>query len=91
MRNAQGAPSECDIDLDLWNLHVSKVLAQALGELPDEERRPIELAFFEEHTYVEVAHILDQPEGTVKSRIRNGMRRMRAILGEAGIEGDYTT
>ena len=55
--------------------------------LPEEERRVIELAYFEGHTYVEVAQLLGQPEGTVKSRIRNGMRRMRATLVEAGVQG----
>jgi DNA-directed RNA polymerase specialized sigma24 family protein len=34
-----------------------------------------------------VAQLLDTPEGTIKSRIRNGMRRMRAALVEAGIQG----
>jgi DNA-directed RNA polymerase specialized sigma24 family protein len=34
-----------------------------------------------------VAVLLDQPEGTVKSRIRNGMRRMRAVLADAGVRG----
>ena len=58
-----------------------------MSELPEEERRVIELAYFEGYTYVEVAQLLSQPEGTVKSRIRNGMRRMRAKLVEAGIQG----
>ena len=56
-------------------------------ELPIEERRAIELAYFEGHTYVEVAQILHEPEGTVKGRIRNGMRRMRGELSRHGIEG----
>ena len=59
----------------------------AMGELPEEERRAIELAYFDGHTYREVAQLLDQPEGTVKSRIRNGMRRMRAVLADAGVRG----
>jgi RNA polymerase sigma-70 factor (ECF subfamily) len=61
--------------------------AEALGTLPVEERRAIELAYFDGRTYVEVAELLDQPEGTIKSRIRNGMRRMRAVLVEAGVQG----
>jgi DNA-directed RNA polymerase specialized sigma24 family protein len=48
--------------------------------------REVALAF-EGHTSVEVAQLLDQPEGAVKSRIRNGMCRMRAPLVEAGIQG----
>jgi RNA polymerase sigma-70 factor (ECF subfamily) len=45
------------------------------------------LAYYEGHTYIQVAQLLDQPEGTVKSRIRNGMRRMRAVLVESGVQG----
>ena len=53
----------------------------------DEERRAIELAYFKGYTYVEVAQSLGQPEGTIKSRIRNGMQRMRAALIAAGVQG----
>jgi len=87
-RDAQGSTTfECDIDHDFWRLTLSEQLTRALSELPDEERVVIELAYFEGHTYAEVARILDLPEGTAKSRIRSGMRRMRAILVDAGIEG----
>ena len=41
-------------------------------------------------TYREVATRLDQPEGTVKSRIRSGLKRMRADLVDAGIGGVWT-
>jgi RNA polymerase sigma-70 factor, ECF subfamily len=71
----------------LWELVRSDHLSRALGGLPIEERRAIELAYFDGRTYVEVAELLQQPEGTVKSRIRNGMRRMRVVLVEAGIQG----
>ena len=72
---------------EVWDLAAGRPGARALGDLPDDERRAIELAYFDGHTYVEVAELLDQPEGTVKSRIRNGMRRMRAVLVEAGVQG----
>ncbi len=52
-------------------------LRNALIQLPLEERLPIDLAYFGELTYKEVAEVLDWPEGTVKSRIRRGLHRMR--------------
>jgi RNA polymerase sigma-70 factor (ECF subfamily) len=81
------ATAEYDMQHEVWDLAVADQVSRALGDLPEDERRAIELAYFEGHTYVEVADLLDQPEGTVKSRIRNGMRRMRAILVEAGVQG----
>ena len=84
LRTAEGG---YDIDHELWDLAVADHVARAMGHLPDDERRAIELAYFDGYTYREVAALLKQPEGTVKSRIRNGMRRMRATLVDAGIRG----
>jgi RNA polymerase sigma-70 factor, ECF subfamily len=81
------ATADYDMQHEVWDLAVADQVARALGDLPDDERRAIELAYFDGHTYVEVADLLGQPEGTVKSRIRNGMRRMRARLVEAGVQG----
>jgi RNA polymerase sigma-70 factor (ECF subfamily) len=81
------ATAEYDMQHEVWDLALADQVARALGDLPEEERRAIELAYFEGRTYVEVADLLGQPEGTVKSRIRNGMRRMRTLLVDAGIQG----
>jgi len=81
------ASAAYDMQHEVWDLSLAEKVSEALGTLPVEERRAIELAYFEGRTYVEVAEILDQPEGTIKSRIRNGMRRMRAVLLEAGVQG----
>lgn len=81
------AEASYDMQHEVWDLAVADQVAHAIGELPEEERRAIELAYFDGRTYREVAQLLDQPEGTVKSRIRNGMRRMRAVLADAGIRG----
>jgi len=74
-----------DMQNEAWDLTLAHQVSEALATLPDDERRAIELAYFEGRTYVQVAEILNQPEGTVKSRIRNGMRRMRRILVESGV------
>ncbi len=52
----------------------------ALAELPEDQRAPIALAFFDGYSYRDVATRLGLPEGTVKSRIRAGMQRLRLVL-----------
>jgi RNA polymerase sigma-70 factor (ECF subfamily) len=81
----QRAEAGYDIEHEVWDLAVAEHVREALVDLPEEERRAIELAYFQGHTYREVATILDEPEGTVKSRIRTGMRRMRRVLADAGV------
>ncbi len=58
----------------------SRLLRNALEVLTPEERRIIETAFFSELTYHEVATKLNQPLGTVKTRIRSGLGKLRQAL-----------
>ena len=54
---------------------------RALLQLSELQRDAVELAYFGGHTYREVAVLLDVAEGTVKSRIRDGLIRLRDELG----------
>src|SRR5579875_1141684 len=79
------ATSGYDLEHHAWDLHLGDRVRTAVSSLPDGERKAIELAYFGGHTYREVARLLSQPEGTVKSRIRSGLHRMRSMLVEGGV------
>ena len=65
---------------EVWDGSVADHLREALDQLPEGEREAIELAYYGHHPYKDVATILGVPEGTVKSRIRAGLARMRDRL-----------
>jgi RNA polymerase sigma-70 factor (ECF subfamily) len=58
----------------------ARILRAALSVLTPDERQAIETAFFLELTYAEVAIRLSQPLGTVKTRIRSGLHKLRRAL-----------
>ncbi len=51
-----------------------------LGDLPSEQRRVIELAYFGGFTQTEIASMLDTPLGTVKGRMRLGLEKLKVVL-----------
>lgn len=53
-------------------------VAALVTALPETERHPIALAYFGGHPYRDIAQLLGVPEGTIKSRIRSGLKRLRA-------------
>ena len=65
---------------DLERREAERRLQAAMGTLPDEQRRCIELAFFAGLSHSQIAARLQQPLGTVKSRIQLGMVKLRAAL-----------
>ncbi|MDQ6726947.1 MAG: sigma-70 family RNA polymerase sigma factor [Actinomycetota bacterium] len=85
-RDARESPAiGDDIEREVIDLTVSEKVKEVVAALPIDERQAIELAYFGGHTYRQVAVMLEAPEGTVKSRIRSGLRRLRNDLAEAGV------
>jgi len=85
-RLASQAEAPYDLEREVWDITVADQIRQALGSLSEGERQAIGMAYFGGHTYREVAELLGQPEGTVKTRIRSGLQRLRIALAETGVE-----
>lgn len=90
-REERAQPSEVIVD-DLEARVISSIDSAALGDamskLDPNDRQAIALAYFGGLSYREVAVRLGQPEGTIKSRIRSGLRRLSVLVGDIGDTGD---
>lgn len=71
-----------DASLDAYHAEQREIVRAALAEIPEEQRRALLLAYFEGLTQSEIAARLGQPLGTVKTRMRSGMTKLRELLGE---------
>lgn len=69
-----------EIDAELIALDEAEAVRTALDTLPTHERTVLDLAYFGANTYRDVARILSLPEGTVKTRMRSALQRLRAEL-----------
>jgi RNA polymerase sigma-70 factor (ECF subfamily) len=69
-------------DTQLANSQSEQQVRAALSKLSADQMRVIELSFFEEKAHAEIAQILEIPLGTVKSRLRLAMTRLRNLLSE---------
>jgi RNA polymerase sigma-70 factor (ECF subfamily) len=61
----------------------SRRVIQALERLSETQRDAIQLAYFGGYTHIEVAELLKIPVGTAKTRIRDGMNKLRDLMGVA--------
>ena len=69
-------------ELEVARRDEAREIRSALEQLPDEQSRVIELAYFGGLTHVEIAQALDAPVGTIKGRMRLGLAKMRMALGD---------
>jgi RNA polymerase sigma-70 factor (ECF subfamily) len=63
-----------------WRNSQREQVREALSALPEEQLKILELAYFSGYTHVEIAGLLELPLGTVKGRMRLGLKKMRSLL-----------
>jgi RNA polymerase sigma-70 factor, ECF subfamily len=69
-------------DVEFARRDEAREIRDALEQLPEEQSRVIELAYFGGLTHVQIASMLDTPVGTIKGRMRLGLAKMRMTLGD---------
>ncbi|HXD31270.1 MAG TPA: sigma-70 family RNA polymerase sigma factor [Pyrinomonadaceae bacterium] len=80
---AHEAPGEAsDAAGDTYRSEQKEIVSGALSQLPEEQRQTLLLAYFEGLTQSEIAKRLGAPLGTVKTRMRSGMIKLRELLGD---------
>jgi RNA polymerase sigma-70 factor (ECF subfamily) len=71
---------------DLERAELRETLQRAIEKLPDDARQTLVLREVDGLTYSEIAKLLGIPKGTVMSRLHHARRRLRALLGEQGVD-----
>ena len=84
------APVDEDISVTVATAAEARRLGAALTALPPEQRSAIELAFFAGLTHDQIATLTGVPLGTVKGRVRLGLRRLRRDLADLGLSSPGT-
>jgi RNA polymerase sigma-70 factor (ECF subfamily) len=62
---------------EAWRNRQREQIRGALNTLPEEQLKILELAYFSGYTHVEISNLLDLPLGTVKGRMRLGLKKIR--------------
>lgn len=74
---ANGNPED---DLEMAMAH--RAITNALAQLPPNQRNALSLAYFRGYSHSQISEILGEPLGTVKTRIRSALQKLRKIMGD---------
>lgn len=79
---ALSAPMETQVDISLANQQAEERVRQAMLQLPPEQAEIVRASFFSDKPHSQIAAEFNLPLGTVKSRLRLAMNRLRTALGD---------
>ena len=72
-------------DVEAARREEARTVREAMEELPEQQLQVIELAYFGGFTHTEIAEMLETPVGTVKGRMRLGLKKLKDRLGEGAV------
>ena len=75
-------PSDHDVFRDAYGALRREQIVQALAQLPDEQRQAVEMAYFQGLVFTDITANVGVPVGTVKSRVRLALGKLRQLLDE---------
>lgn len=78
--DCMSAPDDPETDLEMATAH--KTVADAMAQLPQNQRDALSLAYFRGLSHAQIAETLAEPLGTVKTRIRSALQTLRKIMQE---------
>ena len=81
-----GTEQHAEAEMDAWIALRRRRIREALAALSHEQRRAVELAYFGGYTHEEIAKVTGESLGTVKSRMRLSLRKVREVLHPEDVE-----
>ncbi len=70
---------------ETWRNRQREQIREALSTLPEEQLKILELAYFSGYTHVEISNLMDLPLGTVKGRMRLGLKKIREYFDQENV------